>query len=449
VNDGYAFRFEWQDGVAPDDSVQYRLFDVVEVGENFINITISADQRYLIGVARAVTGSYTPTLVRVWRLADLVTGGAGDYRGSAIYEWTPNSEQFPVSPAGYPLQGLCSDGAYIYMLSGLGQDGYKPKLFTYHIATGDIVARTSDVEVGLADAALLDDGDYNEPEGLAIVTGDSGRPEIAALFAQGETSGERFNRIYVLDRWTVNNAARCWERLRAELPSTLTSPIRSFYSSIIDDLWGDDIWNKLAFLYWTAADSETTAKLNWVRPGWKTLTPVSSPVFTAWQGYAGDGSADYLDTGITPLRLPNFARNSAHVGVYITGNAAGTNAMGLSSGLSILLQTRTGGGNYSTRFQETTAANTANADGSGYYVLNRASSASYVKYKNNASVATVSNASSTLASSGTITLLNVNGSFSAAGAKISAAHAGLALDDGQRDAMSAIVTRWMTEAATF
>lgn len=447
---GQVIRFSFVNGAEPDETEKYQLFDNDALSENFTTICISSDQRYLIAIAPAASG-YTPAAVRVFALPDLVSGGAGDYRGDQLYEWTPAATQFP-SVSGteiWPLQDSCSDGIYLYMISGLGQDGYRPKIYSYHLATGEIVEAGEGIETGVADAAFVGSGVYNEPEGIAIVRPDDGAERLALLFGQGEVSGQRSNRVYILGNYTREGATRSWERLRAELPATTTSLHRSFYRSIIDDLWGEDIMSKLALLYFTAADSAATSLINWVRPGWYTLNPVSAPVFTAWQGYVGDGSADYLDTGVVPQHLPNIERDNAHVGAYITGNAAGTLAVGLTSGTSLSLQPRTSGGNYSTRFMETTAANTANADGSGYYLMNRGSNASYVKYKNNSSVATVSNAASTLATSGTIALLNTNGAFSAAGAQISVAHLGLSLDTTRRDAMNAIVTRWMAEAAGF
>ena len=207
--------------------------------------------------------------------------------------------------------------------------------------------------------------------------------------------------------------------------------------------------SKLSFLYFTAADSETTAVVNWVNPGQFSLSGVSAPVFTAWQGYVGDGSADYLDTGITPLGLPNYERDYSHVGAYMTRNAAGAVGVGLSGSSSIILQPRTGGGNFSSRHNQATGHNVANADSDGYFLLNRETSTSYAKYIDNSLAATATETSDTLSSADTFTLLHANGNFSAAGGKISVAHAGLFLDSTRRSALSAIITRYMSEASGF
>jgi hypothetical protein len=86
--------------------------------------------------------------------------------------------------------------------------------------------------------------------------------------------------------------------------------------ALIDDticaLKGAGIWAKLDVLWMMAAHDAQAARLNWKAPASFALTAVNSPTFTADQGYAGNGTTSYLNTGWNPsVNAVNYTRNSA------------------------------------------------------------------------------------------------------------------------------------------
>jgi hypothetical protein len=89
------------------------------------------------------------------------------------------------------------------------------------------------------------------------------------------------------------------------------------YDALITGLVNDGLWSKLDLLYVWAAVDRTTALLN--------LKSASNPCaehgtvnFTAYQGYTGDTSTFYLDTGFNPSAGGHqWAATSASMGAYI------------------------------------------------------------------------------------------------------------------------------------
>ncbi|MES2442780.1 MAG: hypothetical protein V4574_08105 [Pseudomonadota bacterium] len=76
------------------------------------------------------------------------------------------------------------------------------------------------------------------------------------------------------------------------------------------------VWAKLDLLYLLAAHDAQAARLNWVEAA-HDLTAVNSPGFTVDRGYAGDGTASYLDTGWAPSGAVHFVQDSAALGCWL------------------------------------------------------------------------------------------------------------------------------------
>jgi hypothetical protein len=82
------------------------------------------------------------------------------------------------------------------------------------------------------------------------------------------------------------------------------------------------VWSKLDILHVPAAHSVQPARLNW-KSALYGLMPINSPTFVVDRGYAGDGSAGYLDTAWVPsTNGVGYTLNGASMGVYLN---AGTN----------------------------------------------------------------------------------------------------------------------------
>ena len=78
-------------------------------------------------------------------------------------------------------------------------------------------------------------------------------------------------------------------------------------------------WDKLDYLMVFAMNDATNGLTSW--KGTKTGTNVSGSVHTANQGYLFDGSADYINTNITPSTdLTNGVQDDIHVECYCYDN---------------------------------------------------------------------------------------------------------------------------------
>lgn len=90
---------------------------------------------------------------------------------------------------------------------------------------------------------------------------------------------------------------------------------------------GSNIWNKLDVLYVLGASEAQGARLNWKNPGTFNCTAVNAPTFTTDQGYAGNGTSSYLDTGWTPsVNGSQFVQNSACLFVWSRTNTRANSA---------------------------------------------------------------------------------------------------------------------------
>src|SRR5699024_9071210 len=88
------------------------------------------------------------------------------------------------------------------------------------------------------------------------------------------------------------------------------------------------VWPRMTALYMIAAHDAHAARLNWWQPLYD-LTAVNSPAFTIDRGYAGDGTASYLDTGWAPslgaqdsLCFGVWDRTNAQSAVVLAGTSA-------------------------------------------------------------------------------------------------------------------------------
>jgi hypothetical protein len=84
------------------------------------------------------------------------------------------------------------------------------------------------------------------------------------------------------------------------------------------------IWDDLDILYVFATDGDSDfATLNWKAPASFQASKVSSPTFTANQGFTGNGSSAYLDTGWAPdPDGVNYTQNDACGFVYVNNSIA-------------------------------------------------------------------------------------------------------------------------------
>jgi len=92
--------------------------------------------------------------------------------------------------------------------------------------------------------------------------------------------------------------------------------IKTDQNALVDSLKTNEYWARMDLLGVFAQNNETNALVDWMHPD-STFTNVSSTAFTAWQGFEGDGSADYINTNRNlSSETSNYVLDDASFGVY-------------------------------------------------------------------------------------------------------------------------------------
>jgi hypothetical protein len=88
------------------------------------------------------------------------------------------------------------------------------------------------------------------------------------------------------------------------------------------------VWDDLDVLYVFATDGDRDfAKINWKNPGSFTCTEVNTPTFTQNEGFQGNGSSSYLNTGWVPNSdAVNYTLNEAGWFTYVTNEIAASSS---------------------------------------------------------------------------------------------------------------------------
>lgn len=168
-------------------------------------------------------------------------------------------------------------------------------------------------------------------------------------------------------------------------------------------------------LYVLATNNKTTAFLNLCGTSYG-LTETVTVTCTVDVGCAGNGTTGFLNTGFNPstATTPNFAQNSASLGVYIQNNRT-TNAADVAIGAS-----DAGGSVYAyiqplqvTYQYDMNAGNfpsAANTSTRGAWAQTRTAVSTLAVYKNNATTLTTSSGTSSAVVSQNLFILALNGS---------------------------------------
>lgn len=151
-----------------------------------------------------------------------------------------------------------------------------------------------------------------------------------AYNANGALNGQLLGSVFYpsyQNNLFVDAALTLFNRMTVEPDLTRKRHINTLISS----LQTAGIWDKLDVFYVMAAHDSQAARLNWKSSSF-TLTPVASPVFTANQGYAGNGSTSYLDTGYNAVTAGGvYALNSAHQSIWSRTNSQETAGLSLGA----------------------------------------------------------------------------------------------------------------------
>jgi len=178
-----------------------------------------------------------------------------------------------------------------------------------------------------------------------------------------------------------------------------TSAIAEEQNTMVSSLVSAGVWAELDALYIFAVhtNDDSEALINWVNPGINDATIGVSPTFTAYEGFQGNGTTQYINLNFNPTTdgsnftindcsFYNYIRNNVKEDTYDFGGYDGSNramfrAYGSTDQVFIGINTTTG----------RTASNT---DSRGFFYSERTASNSMEFFRNDSSLGTDSTASS-------------------------------------------------------
>jgi len=168
--------------------------------------------------------------------------------------------------------------------------------------------------------------------------------------------------------------------------SGLSATETNAYRALINGLVADGIWSLLDIFYIFATNTRTTALLNLINSSF-TATEHGTVSFTADQGYTGDNSTFYLDTGWQSTNGPNFSQNSAAFGCYILSSTSTATEVAMGQDViwyDVLFYPQQTLGNLGASITSTTPGTlaVANASDVGQYSALRTGATASAIYKN-------------------------------------------------------------------
>lgn len=240
--------------------------------------------------------------------------------------------------------------------------------------------------------------------------------------------------------------------LFARMTTAPNSARKKLINRTIKQLKAAGLWAKMDALYFLAAADEQAALLNWKGATYN-LTKTGSPAFNADRGFTGQDTggspvaSGYLSTGFTPSTAGgHFVLNSASLAVWSRTSAA-------TSGTAIggvfdysLIGPRVNSSQGICGLNQSGSDTFSSSDGSGLFNVSRVASGGTEIYRNGASVATITHASTGLLTEQVRILAGSQGSSVTEPWLGQAAFAaiGAGLDDTEAAALYAIVQPYMT-----
>ena len=291
------------------------------------------------------------------------------------------------------------------------------------------------------------------PPGFSLNTG-------TGVISGTDTGTGTYPGIQLIVTDSASNTANCGSSFTITVSTAACSEYTTFiartsgtssteqgaYQAMICGMVTDGTWSLLDTLYIFATNTQTTALLNLVSTSYTGATN-GTVSFAPDQGYTGDGSTFYIDTGWQTATGPNFTQNSASYGVYVLTSDttfAITYMMGQDQDYyDILFQNKPSVVALISDFSSTDLAYVqTNIQGS--YLVSRTGSATTALYKNGSSVATGTGTSHALFAAD-VFLFAANGqSGGLFPDQIAAAFTGAGLNSTQAAAVQSRINGYMT-----
>lgn len=190
-----------------------------------------------------------------------------------------------------------------------------------------------------------------------------------------------------------------WSAAVVSAGGTVSGAQKAYVQALVGSLKASGVWASLDRLWLFAAENSTQALIDLVTR--TTATAVNSPTFIANQGYTGNGTTSYVNTGFTPSTAGGkFVQNSASLGAWVV--TAPTTTAGIECGSEVgapftEIGVRFTSVNY--RYDINSTASAAAAHGNnwtGAFHVQRTGASALALYRNGTSVATDASASTTL-----------------------------------------------------
>lgn len=184
----------------------------------------------------------------------------------------------------------------------------------------------------------------------------------------------------------------------------------SLINSTVTRLKIAGVWNDLDVINIDFGISEAAALRNLKSS--TNLHTNNGATYSAGNGFTGDGSAAWIDSGLDPSGMAGYTELGAHLGVWVTDDVGSSDRdIGFSSGATSYITSKTASGNLSARINDASGLSQIVSTGAGFSGVNRSGASSRQIYKNGERVDEDTEASSTVPT-GNFAVLRGAGNYS-------------------------------------
>ena len=189
---------------------------------------------------------------------------------------------------------------------------------------------------------------------------------------------------------TVTPSAYCPE-YQAVYDAYTTKPsdaVAAIDNTMVVGLVSDGVWVKLdvVWVYASHTNGAGEALINWKLPGTYDATAYNAPTFTAYEGFLGNGTTQYIDCNWVPsVNGVNYTQNSASMLIYVRTNVNTNTAHGTAENADtkdLFFTPKQADGKAYIKTNDFTYISVSNADGSGMYINTRTAAAVNKLYRN-------------------------------------------------------------------
>jgi hypothetical protein len=212
-----------------------------------------------------------------------------------------------------------------------------------------------------------------------------------------------YNRRLNAPASSLDASTIAWVNAVVAAGGSVSAARQTIVNTLITSLKTHSLWTIQDRIWLHASENSQQATIDIVNLG--VATPVNSPTFTADQGYAGNGSSSYLDSGLSASSATNYVRDSGSVSSYVrTSRSSGAGGVNIgfhaaaSTGSMTALFTYTNGFiNYDLNNAQFTAQVGGQPNAQGFFTSVRTGASAQAVYKNSSSTAVATNTTSSIA----------------------------------------------------